>query len=412
MGENRVSLRDRMYNLFTKTTLYRLFSTEATGSGSGNTESHDSVESVHDVVHNVAGGPSGGHMYYLDYSAFDPVFWFHHCNIDRYGAMFQLIQPNSYVESGAQTQDNFQWSAGQIKNWYTPLKPFTSNTAGDFWFPQTVKSTFTFNYYYPETPSSATAATVKAAVNSLYGPSSPSNKKRDMRLAVRASDYEGHALAAGDQDYTAHVKCDKFSVGGSYATHFYLAGSNSTNSTVSLGSSHNSTSLNSTSGYTYVGMSAVLAPKEKMDQYALVSSQVPLTTCLQGKYLSGELSSLDKDTVTAYLAKNLHWEVVKSGGEIIPASDVGSFDVKVSSTEVLSAGGGDEFPTYGETVYHPAVTSGKPGGSDTSDDGSVPSGAVPSLGGSGEEGTCEAAVEYQYVDENGAPLYGSMGSKL
>lgn len=33
----------------------------------------DSIESIHDQIHGLTG--SGGHMTYIDYSAFDPVFW-------------------------------------------------------------------------------------------------------------------------------------------------------------------------------------------------------------------------------------------------------------------------------------------------------------------------------------------------
>jgi tyrosinase len=78
MNSNRLSLRDRVYRLFTQQTQYRLFSTEATGGATGNPESHDSIESVHDAIHIISGGDTGGNMYYLDYSAFDPVFWLHH----------------------------------------------------------------------------------------------------------------------------------------------------------------------------------------------------------------------------------------------------------------------------------------------------------------------------------------------
>ena len=80
----RVSLRDRVFALFSSKQPWGAASTSAIGvrtqlSGSG----VDSFESVHDVVHNTAGGETGGHMYYLDISSFDPIFWLHHAFVDR-----------------------------------------------------------------------------------------------------------------------------------------------------------------------------------------------------------------------------------------------------------------------------------------------------------------------------------------
>lgn len=41
-----------------------------------------SLEVVHDAVHDAIGG-IGGHMSFPDIAAFDPIFFLHHCNVDR-----------------------------------------------------------------------------------------------------------------------------------------------------------------------------------------------------------------------------------------------------------------------------------------------------------------------------------------
>src|ERR1700744_3946934 len=41
-----------------------------------------SLEDIHNEIHDKTGGDSG-HMSSLDVSAFDPVFWLHHANVDR-----------------------------------------------------------------------------------------------------------------------------------------------------------------------------------------------------------------------------------------------------------------------------------------------------------------------------------------
>jgi len=72
LDNSRVSFRDRLYNLFTS---YSNFSEFGTDSYAFNTplRNVDSLESIHGVLHGLTG--SDGHMTYLDYSAYDPIFW-------------------------------------------------------------------------------------------------------------------------------------------------------------------------------------------------------------------------------------------------------------------------------------------------------------------------------------------------
>ena len=59
---------------------------------------YDSIESLHDSIHNTVGGVNYGHMQVIDVSAFDPVFWLHHAMVDRIFAMWQSIYPDTYME--------------------------------------------------------------------------------------------------------------------------------------------------------------------------------------------------------------------------------------------------------------------------------------------------------------------------
>ena len=58
-----------------------------------------SVESIHDTVHGDVGG--SGHMGDPDVAAFDPIFWLHHCQVDRVLALWQAAYPNIYVSPGS-----------------------------------------------------------------------------------------------------------------------------------------------------------------------------------------------------------------------------------------------------------------------------------------------------------------------
>jgi tyrosinase len=57
-----------------------------------------SLESIHDSVHVDVGG--SGHMGDPAVAAFDPIFWLHHCQVDRLLALWQAAFPTTYVSSG------------------------------------------------------------------------------------------------------------------------------------------------------------------------------------------------------------------------------------------------------------------------------------------------------------------------
>lgn len=79
IDNNQVSARDRLYNLFTSYSNFSQFGDEAWISSTSTNA--DSLESLHDVIHSLTG--NNGHMTYLDYSAFDPVFWLHHTYAEK-----------------------------------------------------------------------------------------------------------------------------------------------------------------------------------------------------------------------------------------------------------------------------------------------------------------------------------------
>lgn len=67
LGKNQPSLRRSVFKIFLQHD-YSKISNDRTSS--------DTIEAVHDMIHNMFG--RGGHMSYLAYAAFDPIFWLHH----------------------------------------------------------------------------------------------------------------------------------------------------------------------------------------------------------------------------------------------------------------------------------------------------------------------------------------------
>jgi tyrosinase len=157
-----------------------------------------SFENPHGAVH-VAIGGQYGHMSQLSYSAFDPMFWLHHANVDRLFAMWQAIYPDVYLQPETEQVGTFTISVGTIDTSSSPLTPFYTPDGNTPWTSDSARDTRTFGYSYPSVPdaiiTNATelAANVTATVNALYNPDgvfTSSKLKRDQQrewsVAVQA----------------------------------------------------------------------------------------------------------------------------------------------------------------------------------------------------------------------------------
>lgn len=79
LSNNRLTLRDRTYNLLTQARDYEGFSNDGFPGTRANPTAFDSLESIHGQIHGMTG--KNGHMGVVDFAAFDPVFWLHHTNV-------------------------------------------------------------------------------------------------------------------------------------------------------------------------------------------------------------------------------------------------------------------------------------------------------------------------------------------
>jgi tyrosinase len=107
------NLRTRIYKLFTDYEKFEDFATTVLIPAPGDMKpgrTYDSLEGIHDVVHGRTGGI--GNMGYLAYSAYDPIFWLHHANIDRLLAIWQVFHPDSWVVSAKQKKQSWTLSPG------------------------------------------------------------------------------------------------------------------------------------------------------------------------------------------------------------------------------------------------------------------------------------------------------------
>ncbi|KAI9692221.1 MAG: hypothetical protein M1822_006451 [Bathelium mastoideum] len=113
---------------------YRYFASRKYHPGS---RCYGSLEDFHNSMHDFIG--SEGHMGTTSIAAFDPVFWMHHCNIDRYLAVWQAIN-----------SDWFDDDPDELKK---PLYPFLSadpHATKGYWNSSLSKQTEDFGYVYPD----------------------------------------------------------------------------------------------------------------------------------------------------------------------------------------------------------------------------------------------------------------------
>ena len=116
-------------------------------------------------------------------------------NIDRLCAMWQAINPNTFVTGQAASQDTVTTAEGTIENVRTPLTPFWK-TPDEFYDSSDVRGTERFGNAYPETQpwnfqsTREYQASVRTAFRNLYGGSN---------LAFILASNQGGALRTGPQ---------------------------------------------------------------------------------------------------------------------------------------------------------------------------------------------------------------------
>ncbi|CAD6439069.1 1e1b8ba9-904a-47e5-873c-05ef1d1af1bd [Sclerotinia trifoliorum] len=361
LDNSAASFRNRLYNLFTNYHDYSTFSNEAwiTASSPGD---FDSIESLHDQIHGLTG--SGGHMSYIDYSAFDPIFFLHHAMVDRCFAIWQTLNPHSYVTPKAASYSTFTMTAGSIQDASTPLKPFYDAGGNNFYSSSDVVSTEAFGYAYPETVQggNTTAQAIKA-INLLYGTTAPaktishrSTRETSSRIAGRELQVNSSSnlpvLATNGQytEWIANIQAKKFALSKSFFVHVFLGPFKDEPSSWSfepnLVGTHCVFAKLSSSG-------AVAA-----DPNQLVTGTIPLTSALLDDISQGLLHSLNDEDVEPYLKKNLHYRITLLDDTEIENSAVPSLTITVVSATVQQSTVDHELPKWGPMISHMELSTG------------------------------------------------------
>lgn len=395
LNRNFQSIQQRLYNLFSNYQNYSSFSNEAwiPTSSSGK---YDSLESLHDTIHTLTG--LQGHMAWIPFSAFDPIFFLHHAMVDRVFALWQVLNPDSWVLPTASALASYTTAQGEIQDSQTALTPFYKSYNGTFWNSDDVRDMGVFGYTYDdliEFPreslmvENATAqAQAAVLINRLYGSSSPAslgiidqnnggNVRRSIRKSERGVDaphgkwiderskdhhaaHDAHTRpwsltetkrpppsVVVDMEYrewVANIHAKKQALNSTFFIDLFLGDLPSDTTTWAYASNL----VGTMSVFAYPG-----GAMAGMDMSAgHTSGTIPLTSALVQKVGSGELASLEPKDVEPYLLKNLHYGIIMADGVVVTPEDVAGLGITIVSSCVQVPSSAEELPRWGAVEDH------------------------------------------------------------
>ncbi|KAM0812686.1 putative tyrosinase [Seiridium cardinale] len=374
-----------------------------------------SIEDIHNTLHVLVGGSGdyGGHMGSVPISAFDPIFWLHHTNIDRLVSIWQGLhddetKPDSWVSTKPARGGTWVTPPDADEGLTTPLAPFYK-VANNFWDSTAVRKTTTFGYGYPETQSWNFKETadcrkdIRNHLTTLYTAGSLGNMIAASQRGGTTLDHINRALEAISQKTTSqkpessltsvlppsdvpkvqvsddrsltklakddtylewlvNIKAQKYPLNGKYLVRVFLGPVPQDDSTI----------LYSVSPY-HVGTFWPLGQPEdtqcdkcQRDQAARteITGQIPLDFASAERYFADALGSLSEDDGITYLQKNLHWEVVDNQGQRLQSrrSDVDGLLVGVVSNRVKLPATEHDLPRYSPDItIYPEITTKQDG---------------------------------------------------
>ncbi|CVL03756.1 related to tyrosinase precursor (monophenol monooxygenase) [Fusarium mangiferae] len=344
-----------------------------------------SIEDFHGKYHGYIGGFRSGHMSFISTAAFDPIFWMHHCQIDRLFAIWQAANGKEHWFNELEPEDQPLGDAD-----LTPFrKSFPEDKEKQYWNSHLARQTADFGYAYPELADGQTGDTVREDFRKKYewarrttarrvlgtppdnmrpiqvgsaqvfnweAVTSPGDLVTTPGLPVHEMQQETAmaAMASNAQhedDWYIDIVVERMFANGSY-TIFYI-----------IGDVEGQTGEDWSSLPGFVGISHILAAPTDVcencarqdNQGQLVTSTTPITSMLLDYVQIGKLSSMEENDVKQFLIKNLKWRVQTVVGEVLDPRHMAknhSFNLSISRkrTPVPRSAGDVQYDTYPEVI--------------------------------------------------------------
>ncbi|KAF8901474.1 tyrosinase [Gymnopilus junonius] len=351
------------YNMLTQVHTWPAFSNDTAG---GDDTTANSLEAIHNIIHFGIGGP-GGHMSDVSMAGFDPVFFLHHCNVDRMLSLWSALNAGVWVSQGDSKDGTIIIPPNSQIDQATALTPF--RTGNDtFWASSGVEDTAKLGYTYPDFDGldmnnpDAVFTAIGNLVNQKYGvsvsgdlpsPAPPTPAPAPPHGPGHHVPHHGQVRHApphhGFQDWTARIEFKKYEVGQSFSVLLFLGVPPEDPKQWNVCSNFAGTYV------AFVNSMAEQCANCVNNAEVVVEGYVHLNNAI-AKH--SRLDSLDPEVVEPYLTKALHWRVQKVDGEPV---DLRSLEVSVFSTP-LSYPPGSMFPVAGARCRRGGITHGRPGG--------------------------------------------------
>ncbi|KAL3465691.1 hypothetical protein BJX64DRAFT_50398 [Aspergillus heterothallicus] len=369
--------------------IYRLFATDLSSWESfASTRSQPppvpsdfmSLEAIHNAIHGYVGGREAGligHMGDPSVAAFDPIFWFHHCNVDHLAATFQTLHPDMWydpdTELAATRLDPFHrdtastfWTADDTRDWKQNFR-YTYDDLDDV-RPRQLLSTFPgFVARALRRPQKGDGnenplACLRKRINNKYG-----TVCREIR---NATDMQGT-----ENDYVINVVYDRYALEGTpYHIHFFLGTPPVEADLFSHAESYigNMYTFSSTVEPDANGFRCQNCLEQKSEG-VLSTVQVPLTGAIlsaaKRSHQTG-LRSMQPEEVESYLESHLMWRATAVGESnetpsqtvIVDFSRLPRTKISVMKGTVHYPTSDSELATYGNYTPMWRATARKPGG--------------------------------------------------
>ncbi|KAI9713808.1 MAG: hypothetical protein M1820_000538 [Bogoriella megaspora] len=325
-----------------------------------------SLEYIHNNLHNWIGGTDlsdgAGQMGDVPVAAFDPIFWMHHCNIDRLFAIWQTLNPGLWWAPGDSPQSNEK------------LTPFYHKfpTTIDIFDSDNVRDWTQFGYQYdtlqhkPGQTDKEYIQGIREYIDQNYATTAPvllHDPASIGRDKLVTSEHEFH-------DYIIDVIYDRLALGGApYTLYFFLGDTISTNiSTIKT----TNEKLPRFVGSVYTFSRRLTGGNQphcancarQANEGSLSTAQIVLTDALY-YHVAAPGTGLDRmapDQVQPYLEQNLQWVAVSASGDVVDMQHLPRTKVFVLKGKVQhyrQHGTPSDFERY---VAMASVTNGKPGG--------------------------------------------------
>ncbi|KAE8841312.1 hypothetical protein HRS9122_05438 [Pyrenophora teres f. teres] len=327
------------------------------------------LEDPHGWIHGIIGGgytadaPYKGHMWPLEYSAFDPLFMVHHANVDRLLALYQAAHPDRWMEpSNIGPHGNVYLEDYQEVNGDTDLLPFRK-TPGEFWSPNACRNTTVLGYAYPETQrwkytsDESYQNDVNSVISTLYG------GQTRLQLTSAIETGFGERLLEKDNkfmDWTINTQAMASKLPSTFIVKFSFVGIFQSDTSMDAGSW------------------MMLMPDDKHDMHILqvgpewekvLKGSTSITVHLIDLVNAGKLNSLNSDDVVPYLRDYLTWNIFTGNGTRMPQPNR-ALTVQVTSTEAYVPEDPSAPIQYSEEVSeYPEITANKFGGMSTAPPG-------------------------------------------